>query len=70
VGDLITLKIPEFTADDEVSDDPHLSGRYIIGSARNIFLAPDKHSMQLDLYKDGFDAAITNMDSRLKAQIN
>jgi hypothetical protein len=70
VGDIITLKVPEFTSDEgEVKDDPHLSGRYIIGSVRNIFLSPDKHSMQIDLYKDGFNEKIKSMDSKLKDEL-
>lgn len=66
VGDVISLQIPEFTADDSVTEDSHLSGRYIVGSCRNIFMTPDKHAMQLDLYKDGFNSAISGMSTSLK----
>lgn len=69
VGDVITVHVPEFTADDSVTDDPHLSGRYIIGSVRNTFVVPDKHVMQLDLYRDGFSNEISSMSSTLKATL-
>lgn len=67
VGDIITIKVPEFDADAEtVTDDPMLSGRYIIGSITNTFITPDKHTMHLDIYKDGFSNKIKAMDSKLK----
>jgi hypothetical protein len=67
IGDVVSVAIPEFTADDTVTNDPHLTGRYIIGSIRNTFITPDKHVMQMDLYRDGFDTAITGMSATLKS---
>lgn len=70
IGDIVSVSIPEFSADTTVTPDPHLSGRYIIGSIRNTFIVPDKHVMQMDLYRDGFDQSISGMSSTLKALTN
>ncbi len=70
IGDIVQLIIPEFDADPtEVGTDEHLSGLYIVGSMRNFFLTPDKHTMQLDLYRDGFTMDITGMSDKLRENI-
>ena len=70
IGDIVSLEIPEFDADPVlVSLDQQISGRYVIGSMRNFFLTPDKHTMQLDLYKDGFNTPITGMSPKLRENI-
>ena len=70
IGDVISLDIPEFDAHaTEVQADQHLSGRYLICSIRNTFLTPDKHVMQMDLYKDGFNQPISGMNNKLKESV-
>lgn len=70
IGDIVNLAIPEFDADAvTITPDLHLSGQYIIGSMRNVFMTPDKHTMQLDLYKDGYNTTIGPMSEKLKENI-
>lgn len=70
VGDLCQVMIPEFDADaQDTESDKQLTGLYMIGSVRNVFLVPDKHTLQLDLYKDGYGETISGMSQRLKENL-
>lgn len=59
-GDIIHFAIPRFDSiEDEAQPDKFIYGKYIVGAIRDSILAPDKHAMTLDLYRDGNLSEIT-----------
>jgi len=54
-GDLVRVVIPIFeSVENKGEPDPMLSGKWIVGSVSESILAPDKHVMVLDLYRDAY----------------
>ena len=54
-GDIVHLAIPRFDSiADEAQPDKFIYGKFIVGAVRDSILAPDKHAMTLDLYRDGY----------------
>lgn len=54
VGDIIHLVIPRFDSLGKAEPDKFLYGKYIIANLRESILAPDKHTMTVDLHRDGY----------------
>lgn len=61
LGDVVTVIIPKFESVLDYSEtDDFLQGKYLVCAIRDSILAPDKHVMTLDLYRDSYAAPIMN----------
>ncbi len=54
IGDIIHLVIPRFDSLGKAEPDKFLYGKYIVANLRDSILVPDKHTMSVDLHRDGF----------------
>lgn len=59
VGDVVHVAVPRFDSiEDQGQPDKFTYGKYVVGTIRDSVLAPDKHAMSVDLYRDSYATEI------------